>query len=102
MPRTTGITSTPRQHQLLRLNAFMLAAGPHQSLRQPPSRILGANGRDLLLLALFFPFVLFCFFFIYPYTAVHVGEALTDVVGSRSSGTRGGGEAGGGYGDAVV
>lgn len=29
---------------------------------------------------------------------MHVGEALTDVVGSRSSGTRGGGEAGGGGG----
>lgn len=26
---------------------------------------------------------------------MHVGEALTDVVGSRSSGTRGGGEDGG-------
>lgn len=37
------------QHRLLRLNAFMLTAGPHQSLRGPGFQILGTNREDLLL-----------------------------------------------------
>lgn len=47
------------QHRLLRLNAFMLTAGPHQSLRQPGFQILGTNRRDSLLLSA-------CFSCIFP------------------------------------